>query len=342
MVRSILAVLVAALAVGCKRSHPCDFMAKNYDALPILKPIPKSGPVRLRVLYLEDNRLPTLTAEGRAALYSRVEGLVKRWFGYTVMLQEVDARPLRIEFAGKDLPFANDAQQACLDSARLNLSRPEDLATLEDMVGREYAARGAEVFERLFPEARGLDPVSARRTAAAKVRSMNAWLSGLGTKGGPLVRTEEDRRLTSTLNWMVYNRTQNEADFIITNTVMLEPDVEMPIYVMARGGVTTGLVDSNPKAPYGASGIVTLLPFLSGERLFVPAAAETTPAENLDAAATMWVHELGHFLNRYGEMYGEAGCVHVASEGLGYFKWHRAIRKADNRCSRLPAVVPKF
>lgn len=340
--RPLLAVLVAALAVGCSRRHPCESVSKDYDALPILKPIPKGEPVRLRVLYLEDNRLPTLTPEGRKALYRRVEGLTKRWFGYTVTLTEVGARPLRTEFAGKDLPFASDVQQACLESARLDLSSPEGLAALEDLVGREYAARGAEVFERLFPDARGLDPVSARRTAAAKVRSMNAWLSGLGTKAGPLVRSEEDRRLTSTLHWMVYARNQTEADFIITNTAFVEPDNEMPIYVMARGGLTTGLVDSNPKAPYGASGVVTLLPFLSGERLFDPAARETTDDENLDAAATMWLHELGHFLNRYGEMYGEPGCVHVASEGLHYFKWHRAIRKADNACSRLPAVVPKF
>ncbi len=240
------------------------------------------------------------------------------------------------------MPFASPEQAACLASARLDLSTEEGLDGLRFLVGREYAARGREVFERLFPETAGMDPHRARETAAAKVRSLNAWLSGLGTESGPLVRTDEDRRLTSTLHWMVYVRAQTDADFILTNTALVEPDNDMPVYVLARGGLTTGFVDNNTKAPYGAAGMVSLLPFLGGAELFDAKAAPTSPSENIDAAATMWLHELGHFLNRYGESYGEEGCVHVASEGLAYFKWHRAIRKADNRCSRLPTPVSKF
>lgn len=341
MKRALL-VLLAMLTVACARRDPCADVAQDYDALPLLKPLPKNAPVKLRVLYLEDDRLPTLDAAQRKDLYRRVEKLTKHWFGYTVALQEVGARPLRIEFAGDRMPFASPRQQACLASARLDLGTPAGRDSLEDLVGREFAARGREVFERLFPETAGMDPAQARATAAARVRSTNAWLSGLNTKAGPLVRSAEDRRLTSTLHWMVYIREQTEADFVITNTAMIEPDNDMPVYVLARGGLTTAFVDNNKKAPYGAAGAVTLLPFLSGESLFVPDAKPTTASENIDVAATMWLHELGHFLNRYGEMYGEAGCVHVASESLEYFKWHRAIRKADNKCSRPPAVVPKF
>lgn len=340
--RRLLPVLLALCAAACSRRHPCDAVAQNYDTLPMLKPIPKETPVRLRVLYLEDSRLRKLTPEGRQLLYRRVEGLAKRWLGYTLALTEVAKRDLRIEFAGTTMPFASPDQAACLASSRLDLATEEGLKGLRFLVGREYAARGREVFERLFPETEGLDPHDAREMAAAKVRSMNAWLSGLGTEAGPLVRTDEDRRLTSTLHWMVYLRAQTDADFILTNTALIEPDNDMPVYVMARGGLTTGFVDNNPKAPYGAAGMVSLLPFLGGEELFTPGARESTPEENVDAAATMWLHELGHFLNRYGEMYGEEGCVHVASEGLRYFEWHRAIRKADNRCSRLPTTLQKF
>lgn len=341
MKRGLLLAL-AALTGACAQRDPCEGVAKDYDKLPLLQPIPKDKPHRLRVLYLEDERLRTLTPEGRQALYRRVEGLTRRWLGYEIRLEETAKRSLRTEFAGKHVPFASPAQQACLASARLDLTTDRGLDELEHLVGREYAARGKEVFERLFPETAGLDAPKARAVAAAKVRSLNAWLSGLRSESGPLVRTEEDRRLTSTLHWMVYVRNQTDADFVLTNTAFIEPDNDMPVYVLARGGLTTGFVDNNVKAPYGAAGAVTLLPFLNGEELFDPKAKPTAPSENLDAAATMWLHEMGHFLNRYGEMYGEAGCVHVASEGLGYFKWHRAIRKADNKCSRPPAVVPKF
>ncbi|TBR22387.1 hypothetical protein EPO15_08105 [bacterium] len=340
--RRALLVLLAGLAAACSRRHPCDKVAQDYDKLPRLAPVSKAAPVTLRVLYLEDERLPTLTAEGRAELYRRVEALTKRWYGYTLRLSEVGARPLRIEFAGERMPFASPDQAACLAASRLDLETKAGKEGLLYLVGREYAVRGREVFERLFPETKGMDPYPARAAAAAKVRSVNAWLAGLETKAGALVRSEEDRRLTSTLHWMVYIREQTDADFVLTNTAMIEPDNDMPVYVLARGGLTTGFVDNNPKAPYGAAGVVTLLPFLGGERLFDPSAKPTTASENVDAAATMWLHELGHFLNRYGEMYGETGCVHVASESLAYFKWHRAIRKADNKCSAPPAAVSKF
>lgn len=337
-----LLVALALLGAACARPHPCEKVAKDYDKIPVLKPVPKDAPVRLRVLYLEDKRLPKFSPAGRQALYRRVEALAKRWLGYEVALTEVGARDLRVEFAGTTMPFASPDQAACLASARLDLSTEAGLEGLRFLVGREYAARGREVFERLFPETKGLDPHRARETAAAKVRSMNAWLSGLSTAAGPLVATEEDRRLTSTLHWMVFVRSQTEADFIITNTALVEPDNDMPVYVLARGGLTTGFVDNNVGAPYGAAGMVSLLPFLGGEELFTPGARPSADVEKLEAAATMWLHELGHFLNRYGEMYGEAGCVHVASEGLRYFEWHRAIRKGDNRCSRLPTTVSKF
>lgn len=337
-----LLILLAALTAACARRDPCAAVAKRYAALPALKPVPKEGTHRLRILYLEDERLPTLTPEGRRQLYRRVEGLTRRWLGYRVRLEEVGARSLRAEFARDTMPFAEPEEAACIAASRLDLETPAGYAGLKGLVAREFESRGREVFERLFPETAGLEPGEARAAAAETVRRLNARLAGLGTKDGRLVQSAEDLRMTSTLHWLSYIRAQTDADFVLTNSTMLEPDNDMPIYVLARGGLTTGFVDNNPAAPFGAAGAVTLLPFLNGEELFDPAAKPTTPAENLDAAATMWLHELGHFLNRYGEMYGEAGCLHVASEGLQYFKWHRNIRKADNTCSRPPAVLTKF
>lgn len=342
MVGRRLGAVLLALTAACARPDPCAFVAKRSAALPALKPVPKEGTHRLRVLYLEDERLPTLTPEGRRRLYRRVEGLAQRWLGYTLAFSEVGARSLRAEFARDTMPFADPQTAACIAASRLDLETPVGYAALTGLVAREFDARGREVFERLFPETAGLTPDRAIAAAADRVRRHNALLAGLGTKEGRLVQNDADRRMTSTLHWLFYIRDQNDADFVLTNSTMLEPDNDMPVYVLARGGLTTGFVDNNTAAPYGAAGVVTLLPFLNGEELFDPKARPTTPAENLDAAATMWLHELGHFLNRFGEMYGEAGCVHVAAEGLGYFKWHRAIRKAGNRCSTPPAVLTKF
>lgn len=336
-------VLAAALLLGgCMNDAPCEHLHRRYDSLPLLKPIPKAGLHELRVLYLEDKRVPSLDGPSRAALYKRVEALAFSWFGYHIKLREIGSRDLRAEFAKPDMPFTRPEENACIASATLAMDEKKGRFMLEELVGREYKMRGPGVFARLFPGTAGFSEEKARQAAVEIFLSRHNALAAMSTPAGPLLATAEDRRMYSFTHWASILRLTSETDFFLTNAAMVVPDDDMPIYVLARGGLTTGFVDNHPGTPYGATGIVTLLPFLGGERLFDPKAKPTSAEENLDAAATMWLHELGHFLNRYGEMYGESGCVHVASEGLDYFKWHRAIRKADNKCSRLPAVVSKF
>ena len=342
MKRALLAAAAAALVSGCGRRSPCDFVAKRYDALPLLKPIPKDSEHLIRILYLEDGRVPGLDAKGRAALYSRVETLVPRWLGHRVKLREVGARDLRAEFARADAPFKRPQEAACIADADFEPLSARGRDVVLNLMEREYALRGAAVFDRLFPQSKGLPAADAQQSALRRFLALQNSLAAIATTDGPLIQTPEDRAMYSFMRWSPYLRELTEADFVLTNAALLVPDNDMPIYVLARGGLTTGFVDNAPAATYGATGMVTLLPFLSGERLLNPAGRATTAEENLDAAATMWLHELGHFLNRYGEMYGETGCVHVASEGLDYFEWHRAIRKNDNRCTHKPAVVAKF
>ena len=317
-------------------------MAQRYDALPLISPVPKTGTVELRVLYLEDARVPTLDAKGRAGLYARVERLAQRWLGYRIRLREVGARDLRAEFSSPEAAFRRPAEQACLAASSFDPATSAGERVVADLLAREFDLRGPQVFARLFPETLGMPPDRAKAAALRRFLALHKGLYTVQTKEGPLLAGPQDMEMYSFNHWIMYLREVNEADFVITNAAWMVPDDDMPIYVLARGGLTTGVVDNSPRNRYQAVGAVTLLPFLSGETLLDPKAKPTTEAENLDAAATMWAHELGHFLNRYGEMYGESGCVHVASEGLRYFQWHRAIRKADNACAKPPAVVTKF
>lgn len=337
-----LVLLLALAGAACRREHPCQFVARDYDSLPILSPVPKEGTVELRVLYLEDPRVPTLDAKGRAALYARAERLAKRWLGYTVKLREVGARDLRAEFAKPEAPFHGPREQACLEAVSFDPATSAGEKVVSGLIAREFDLRGPQVFSRLFPDTLGMPPDRARSAALLRFMALHKALYSVRTRDGPLLAGPQEAEMYSFNHWIMYLRGLREADFVITNVAWLVPDNDMPVYVLARGGLTTGVVDNSPQSRYKAVGAVTLLPFLSGETLLDPGAAPTTEAENLDAAATMWAHELGHFLNRFGEMYGESGCVHVASEGLKYFQWHRAIVKADNACSRRPPTVSKY
>lgn len=334
---------LALLAVSaCAKRDPCAFLGRRYDALPKLKPVPKDGVHELRVVYLEDGRVPGLDAAGRASLYRKTESLAEHWLGYRIRLREVGARDLRAEFSRPDVPFRRPEEAACIAAADFDPSAPQGRKVVEGLVEREYAARGEKLFSRLFPDAAGKPRAEACRLAVERFMDLHRFLSSLPARGGPLLQDVTDRAMYSFLYWASYLRWATEADFYLTNAAMLVPDNDMPIYVLARGGLTTGFVDNAPQLPYGGVGVVTLMPFLGGARLLDPSASPTARAEDIDAAATMVLHELGHFLARYGEKYGEAGCVHVASQDLRYFQWHRAIREADNRCAALPELVSKY
>ena len=340
-------MLLLAVLLGAACSHrpeaddPCARFLEHQKQPPNLKLIPKEGLHRLRVLYLEDPRVPQITAPGRQELYRRVEKLAKRWYGYQIELLEVGARDLAQEFA-RPGPFDDSDQEACFQRSRIEPGTPEGQGALRLVVDRIYQERGPDVFNQAFPKTRDMPAWRACEEAVSLFTQLYGSVSGLRSRAGALLGTPEQKRMYSFMHWVAFSRWTREADFILTNATMVEAEGTMPLYVLARGGVTTGVTDNNPEAAYGAASVVTLLPFLAGERFTKPAAPETPSPERLDAAATMFMHELGHFLLRYGEIYGEPGCVHSASTSLNYFKWHRTIRRADNACPKRPAVVERF
>ncbi len=133
--------------------------------------------------------------------------------------------------------------------------------------------------------------------------------------------------------WVALTAFAKSTDFYVTNTVTAGADSTMPIYVVARGGVTTGLIENNAQNPSQGCGYLGLFPYLQDSPFFYDYRGKfRDEEERLDAIATMWLHELGHLYPRYAEHYGHAHCVHVAAKGLDYIGWHRRIR-AGGYCS---------
>ena len=171
-----LAAIILA-ASGCSRQDPCAFLGARYEALPALKPIPKDGVHELRVLYLEDERVPGLDAAGRAALYRRVQALSGRWLGYRIRLREVGARDLRAEFSRPDAPFRRPGEAACIASWDFDPEAKKGRTVLEGLLKREYAARGEKLFSRLFPESAGKPPAEARRLALDRFMDLHRYVA---------------------------------------------------------------------------------------------------------------------------------------------------------------------
>lgn len=304
--------------------------------------ISKSESHTLRVLYLDDPRLPGLLDSERQALYRKVEKLLKAWFGFTVAVRETGYQPLKAYFDSAADMFERPKNATFIATQELDMSHPESKEQLEKVVANAVANLGLRTIRRymdLPEEARKKDAV---REAAGFFARRLKQLQNIRVRGGGRFYDKAYARTQSYPHWIALASELKNADFLLTNSAIVGADMTMPIYVIARGGLTTGLVTNNALSPFRAVGMVGLLPFLSDAEVFLRDRGDIPISQRLDVMATFWMHELGHYFLRYAEAYGEAGCVHVAPEGLTYYSWHKAVRAKDGRCTLKPKRVQHY
>ena len=299
---------------------------------PPLKDLPKDRPYELRVLYLEDPRLPTLETAQRAELYTKIHRLLATWLGYRVTLREVGHHSLAAYFSAQDQLFT--AHAALIRETEIVSSDPRGAERLRATIARDFRLRPLPLIER-YLHAGPLTTQSAAieialRQFSAKLTELRAAPLADGT---PFFDAAQPR-LSSFAYWAVLMEQIREVDFVFTNSMIAGADTGMPIYVIARGGLTTGLTDNNDHSPYQAATMVGLFPFLSDAPVFLRERGRIPDDERLDVIATFCLHELGHFFLRYAEHYDHPRCVHVAPTGLNYYAWHQAVRAAG------PCLLP--
>ena len=220
-------LLLSALLAG-KLAPPAASAART---LPPLRVLPQDRSYELRVLYLEDRRLPTLTAARRRDLYAKIECLLNDWYGYRATLREVDRRNLSDYFSAQERVFAGYA----------DLDHQEALALkhLRDTIARDFRARPLPLIERYLQTS----PLTSK-TAAIEIAQQRFQQKLTELREAPLADDSpffdaDQPRLSSFPHWGVLTAEITEADLVFTNSMIAGADTTMPIYVIARGGLTT-------------------------------------------------------------------------------------------------------
>jgi hypothetical protein len=309
--------------------------AQAREAPPPLVPVARDQPLELRVLYLEDPRLPTLGVAQRRALAHKVEELLLAWFGYRARLREVGARNLAGFFAAHAAAFR---RHAALLAGEIDSSDAASAEKMRAALPRMLAPLSlAEISERFQ-----LGAVATRAEAVTRVaerfNARGREIRAIPVPGGGTLADPAHPELNSYLHWCALMYEQEEADLVFTNTIILGADEQMPLPVVVRGGVTTGNTNANRHNAFGAAAVVGLFPFLSDAPFWQRERGVIPDAERLDVVATMTLHELGHLLLRLGHPADHPQhCVHTPEPALRYYDWHRAIR-SGGPC-RLPHPV---
>jgi hypothetical protein len=304
-----------------------------------LRDLPKNRSYELRMLYLEDPRLPSLTPNQRTALYAKIEHLLATWYGYKVRVRETGQHPLAAYYAAQETIFIQ--QRYRLKAIDLNLAAATAPARLRAVIAADFAPRPLPQIERYLNAGPLISKPRAVEVAEQQFRKKLTELHQAPLADGTPFFDPDQARLNSYAHATVLTEHLTEADFVLTNSMIGGADADMPIYVIARGGLTTAFTTNNARSSYQAAVFAGLFPFLSEAPVFLRERGRIPDTELLDVIATFCLHELGHFFLRYAEHYDHPHCVHVAPTGLNHYTWHQAIR-AGGPCTLPHQKVTRY
>lgn len=308
-------------------------------ALPDLKIVSKDAPLVLKVHYVEKAGLLALDTEDRDSLYRLTEDLTRTALGYEIKFEETlvfDApkylKVVKSRFNESPIRFPALAYL-------ISWFSPERDKAVGDAIS---SALKGEPQERLKTYLG--DDASTANVTKNFLKNLSAIYAEADLDRHPLLseRNKNDEALFSYGHWSTILQGEHEADFILTNTGIIGADTGMPLYVIARGGVTSAFVENNAFRPYQGVGVIGLYPFLAEGEFFNAKRGRLTKEQKFEAIAWVWVHELGHLLMKKVENYTLEDSVHRAAPNLRYYDWVKKIRETKNHHSDKVGVLKKF
>jgi len=329
--------------LGCNKPYDLKKEEAKYDAyieaLPELKPVAAGSQVELKVRYLSEPRFADLNSDERKKLYSDVSALCEKIYRLKLDISESGSEPLKdffkrhadrfktspIAFPSQAFQisfFAPDRQKRIAETVAATLKKHDKPKIREYLGNVENETEGAKSFLEKLSKIYGEKDLA----------------------GKPLLVDENagDEIYFSYGHWSSLLQGEKDADFILTNGGIMGADNGMPLYVIARGGVTNAFVENNAHRPYQGAGVVGMYPFLSDTPYFSENRGKLSRAEKLEAIAWLWVHELGHLLLKKEENYAFADSVHRAPPKLRYADWVKAVRASSNHRSAEIRPMKKF
>jgi hypothetical protein len=325
MKHSSIALLCILLIVSCS-SGP-----RGPEPAP-LQELPLDREYVLAAQQVDDARLPRLSAAEFADVLGRVSAYVREYLGYHITFtakRERDLLSFKKDLAYIDsLPAMKEAKSYLLDP-----SSQTDRERLRSDIAKTVQAVPERVL-RMHMKNFGAFP---NRAAAAERVYLNyvdvlQKIYQLPTQDVTLLASPGYVDTLTYPFWDVAIREYADAQFIVSNTVMADMETDLPIYVILRGGVTTGMTEKNPSGPAGGSVVLFTLPFISKDNFFEAAREEKIPAaEKTDVIALYAVHEFGHLLNHFKDYSDHEHCIMVPAHGLNYYKWYRENKA--NKCA---------
>ncbi len=292
-----------------------------------LREIPTNQEHVIRLMRIIDPRLPSLSETDFLRMVKTLKGYIHEYLGYRVTFFVKADRDL-LAFQ-KDTRYLKDTEKMQkLQQSLLNPSIEKDRLRLKKYISALIRKTDPGTLKAYVPEYEKHKQRMADHLFQEYTNKLEHILN-IKTSNGTVLNHPAFRDMLTYPFWEIALQHLTEADFIFTNTIMADMEVDIPIYVILRYGITTGMVTENHFNSYQAAGVIFTMPFLSKDIFFQRERIEEIPESLLpDVIALYATHEFGHFLNRFRDYYNHKNCIMVPANDLNYQRWYRERKAA--------------
>jgi|GEM_PF-3559586 len=336
-------LLFPVLLVCCSTAVQMRVAEADYEkylkALPDLKPIAAGKDVALAVRYVENPDLLSLDAATRTKLYRMVEKYAMEAYKISLKITEEGAVKMADYFKSVQAWFNESPIGFPAQAYLISWFAMDREARIAETIAATLKQHDAAKIREYLGENSSLDALTAKF-----IITLGKIYSEKDLRGRPLLfgKNRNSEPQYSFGHWSTILQGEKTVDFILTNGGIIGADNGMPIYVIARGGVTSAFVENNAHRPYQGVGVLGLYPFLAETKFFTEKRGVLTPEEKFEAIAWVWLHELGHLLFKKSENYSFADSVHRAPPDLRYYEWAKRVRSSRNHHTNEIANMKKF
>ncbi len=306
-----------------------------------LRDMPADRGYEITVQQVNDPRLPALSENEFRTMLAYLTGYIRDYLGYRVTFTVAPARGLAS--LQKEMAFtAQTREMKELKESLLDPGSRGDMKRLEDYIRDLVRKTDERTLIAYVPGYRaGGDREKLASALFERYERNLKTIHAIRTKDGSALSGAGYEETLTYPFWEMALRNLKNAHFIFPNTVMADAEVDIPIYVVLRYGITTGMVTENRVNAYGAAGVIFTYPFLARDPFFSKERGEAIPNEALLKLIALYTaHEFGHFLNHYKDYYDHPNCIMVPANDLNYLRWYR--ERLEKKCALPHEKLERF
>lgn len=300
---------------------------KFYDSVPELKYLSPNVRYEIRVKRIIDSRFDNFSEEKYQALYKQISDDIGYYLGYNVSLKDVGSEDIIHFFRKQRKVFKQPWFQYMIGQHFLHLDRDEDRRRLHKTIEKAVTDTPWEILKLYITDKEIKNKDIPAITEYFYSRFLTKYSAIGNIKGNVkyILRQGEYELTQHYTYWSAALYATSEADLFITNSIIAGADDQMPLYVINRGGITSGITENNLHNKFQGAIVLTLMPFISGDSYFNSARGNIYDSLLLPVISMMAVHEFGHLLHRYDEYYDLPATPQNAPVDLKYQDWYQHI-----------------